>query len=160
MIALAILALLSAAVVISFRKPLDRVRAFDAIEQIRQIDSSARLASKRIGRPTEISIDMADQSLAWRERGHSADAAFKTTFPSPMRIEEVRTASARRESGEITIECSNLGLSQTYAVKITGGDSPERWVVVTGLAGQIRTVRDEADVDFILAGPTGRHHAD
>ena len=160
--ALVILSLLAAAATLSFNKPLARARAFDALEQIRQLDASARQFSRTFGKPALIIFDLADQSISRREPG-SREAVFTTTLPSPLRIEQIRTAARRVDYGEVAISCSPAGLSETYAIKMVGApDSPissdnksidtTRWIVVAGLSGEIRTVRDERDVDFILAG--------
>jgi len=160
--ALIILSLLATAATLSFNKPLARARAFDAIEQIRQLDASARQFSRKNGRPALIIFDLTDQSLSRREPG-LRDAVFTTRLPSPLRIEQIRTAAHRVDYGEVSITCAPTGLSETYALKITGAPesatadrsaNPTQWIVVAGLSGEIKTVRDERDVDFILGNAT------
>jgi hypothetical protein len=55
---------------------------------------------------------------------------------------------------------SGLAVSPTYAVKLAGPEG-NRWVVVSGLSGEVRTLTDDAQVDSIFAAITAsRRDAD
>ncbi|MGB7158463.1 MAG: type II secretion system protein [Tepidisphaeraceae bacterium] len=142
-----ILALLSAAAAWSFSRPLARARASEAIELVTSFDASSRLAARRFGRRVEMVFDLADGALVRREGGQ---VAYRGMLPAGFSIEQVRIGEGVRDAGEVTIECSRLALSPSYAVKLVGPAGVERWLVVAGLSGQVTAARDETDVDAIL----------
>ena len=149
MAAVIILGLLAGAVTWSFRAPLRRARMAEAIEQVKYIDASSRAFARRLGRNVEVVYDLSEGTMERRE-GARADASFRTVIASPFRIEAVRTKARTEEYGEASIAISPLGISQTYAVKLAGPQA-QRWVVVTGLGGEILTLADDAQVAAIFA---------
>ncbi len=149
MVAVIILGLLATAVAWSFRAPLRRARMSEAIEQVKYLDVSSRDFARRFGRGVEIVFDVSEGTLERRE-GPRAEASFRTGIASPFRIEAVRTRARTEEYGETSIAVSPLGLSQTYAVKLVGPEA-QRWVIVTGLGGEILTLADDAQVEAIFA---------
>jgi hypothetical protein len=80
-------------------------------------------------------------------------------MPAAVRIEAVRTARGREESGEVTLPVSGLAVSPTYAVKLVGPEG-QRWVVASGLSGEVRTLTDDAQVEAIFAAVSSRRDAD
>jgi prepilin-type N-terminal cleavage/methylation domain-containing protein len=149
MVAVIILGLLAGAVTWSFRAPLRRARMAEAIEQVKYLDASSRAFARRFGRNIEVVYDVSEGTLQRRE-GLRAEASFRTAISSPFRIEAVRTKSRTEEYGETSIAISPLGISQTYAVKLAGPEA-QRWIVVTGLGGEILTLADDAQVEAIFA---------
>jgi prepilin-type N-terminal cleavage/methylation domain-containing protein len=162
MVAVIILGLLAGAVTWSFRAPLRRARMAEAIEQVKYIDASSRAFARRFGRNVEVVYDVSEGTMERRESAR-ADASFRTVIASPFRIEAVRTRGRTEEYGEAAIAVSPLGVSQTYAVKLAGPEA-QRWVVVTGLGGEILTLADDAQVEAIFAKvaqpPRGGRDAD
>jgi prepilin-type N-terminal cleavage/methylation domain-containing protein len=149
MVAVIILGVLATAVAWSFRAPLRRARMSEAIEQVKYLDASSRDFARRFGRAVEIVFDLSEGTLERRE-GRRTEASFRTGIAGPFRIEAVRTRAHNEEYGEASIAVSPLGLSETYAVKLVGPEA-QRWVVVTGLAGEILTLADDAQVEAIFA---------
>ena len=147
--AVMIVGLLAGAVTLSFRAPLRRARMAEAVEQVKYLDASSRAFARRFGRSVEIVFDLSEGMLERREVGR-VDASFRAAIASPARIEAVRTHGRTEEYGEAVIAISALGISRTYAVKLAGPDV-QRWVVVTGLGGEILTLADDAEVDAIFA---------
>jgi prepilin-type N-terminal cleavage/methylation domain-containing protein len=153
-----VLALLSAAAAWSFARPLARLRTSEAIDLITSFDASSRLAASRFGHSVDLQFDLTDQALVRSEGGK---ITYRAVLPPGFAIEQVRTADGVRDAGEITIECSRMALSPSYALKLIGPDEVERWLVVAGLSGQVTTARDEPDVDAILnlSAPPARRDA-
>jgi prepilin-type N-terminal cleavage/methylation domain-containing protein len=149
MVAVIIAGLLAGAVTWSFRAPLRRARMAEAIEQVKYLDASSRAFARRFGRNVQIVYDVSEGTLERREGGR-ADASFHAAVASPFRFQAVRTRGRSEEFGEAAIAVSPLGISQTYAVKIVGPEA-QRWVVVTGLGGEILTLADDAQVEAIFA---------
>jgi prepilin-type N-terminal cleavage/methylation domain-containing protein len=171
MTALVILGLLAGAVAWTFAGPLRRARGAEAVEQVRYLDASTRDVARRFGRAVEMRFDLAGGGLERRgARVGDGEATFRATVASPWRIEAVRTEGRRAESGEVAVAVSPLGLSPTYAVKLAGPEGADggaaRWVVVSGLTGEVRTVNDDAQVESIFAhvaspaGAAARRDAD
>jgi prepilin-type N-terminal cleavage/methylation domain-containing protein len=156
MAVMVILALLSAAAAWSFSRPLARARASEAIELVTSFDASSRLAARRFGRSVDMQFDLADGTLRRRE---GEQVAYRSALPQGFSIEQVRTGEGVRDAGEVTIECSRLALSPSYAVKLVGPGGVERWLVVAGLSGQVTAARDEADVDAMLNLAAARRNA-
>lgn len=157
-VAVAIMALLATAAAFSFSRPLHRARAVEAIEQIRYLDSSSRDFARRFGRNVQIAFDLSENAIERRE-GTSHDATFSAQIASPLRIEAVWTAGRRINDGEAIIPVSSLGISPTYAVKLSGPQG-ERWVVVTGLAGETATYSDDEQIQAIFSTIAPRRDAD
>src|SRR3954453_11891082 len=149
MVAVIIVGLLAGAVTWSFRAPLRRARMAEAIEQVKYLDASSRAFARRFGRNVDVVYDVSEGTLERRENAR-AEASFHAAIASPFRIEAVRTRVRTEGYGEAAIAVSPLGISQTYAVKLAGPEA-QRWVVVTGLGGEILTLADDAQVEAIFA---------
>jgi prepilin-type N-terminal cleavage/methylation domain-containing protein len=154
-----ILALLAGAAAWSFARPLTRARTSEAIDLITSFDASSRLAARRFGRGVDMQFELSDQALIRREGGQ---VTYRVNLPPGFAIEQIRTAGRVRDAGEVTVECSRMALSPSYALKLIGPGGLERWLVVAGLSGQVTAARDDADVDAILnlsAAPIARRDA-
>ena len=149
MVALIVLGVLTAAAVLSFSGPVERARMVEAVEQVKYLDASSRDLARRFGRNVQIVFDVSEGTMERRE-GRGREASFLTHVASPTRIEAVRTAGERKEYGEVSIDVSSLGISQTYALKIAGPQG-SRWVLVSGLGGESQVLLDDAQVEAIFA---------
>ena len=149
MIALIVLALLTAAALLSFSGPVERARMVEAVEQVKYLDASSRDLARRFGRNVQIVFDLSDGTIQRRD-GRGREASFSTHVASPIRIEAVRTLGERKDYGEISIDVSSLGISQTYALKVTGPQG-SRWILVSGLGGESQVLSDDAQVENIFA---------
>ena len=143
-----VMALLATVAVMSFATPIRAARARAAVEMIRSFDRSTRELALRGGTPLRMKFD-ADEGTLTRSRGGSA--IYSATLPSGFRIAEMR--------GGATIDCSALGLTRSYALRITG-EHFDQWLIVAGLSGQITATSDERTVINILASPPPRADTD
>src|SRR6266566_4165086 len=149
MTALVVLGVLTAAAVLSFSAPVERARMVEAVEQVKYLDASSRDLARRFGRNVQIVFDVSEGTMERRE-GRGREASFSTHLASPIRIEAVRTAGDLKEYGEVSIDVSSLGISQTYAVKLAGPQGT-RWVLISGLAGESQVLMDNGDMESIFA---------
>lgn len=149
---LVILALLSAAAVVTFGVPLQRARSADAVASLRSFDAYARQAAGRFNRPSQIIIDLDRQML-------TRTAAEPLHLPQVLRIAEVRLAAHRQTSGQVKIPCSAAGLTPSYGLHLTGPET-DRWILVAGLSGQITEIDDERSLDNLLRALSARRDAD
>ncbi len=154
-IAVAITALLTAAVAMSFTGPLQSARAKDAAEAIRSADASARVLARRSGRDVVIGFDLYDQHISTRT---GDDEVFHTNLPRGCVIERFRSPERDISSGEGTVAISRLGLSRSYALHLRGPQL-DQWILVAGLTGETSIVQHEEILDAIFRPPT-RHDAD
>ncbi len=158
MLAVLVVALLSAVAVLSFGKSIQRAKAKAVVEQIRYVDASARDASKRFGRSVTIVIDPVEGTVSRRQ---VSEIRYRGRIEAPYRIDEVRVGD-RRATDVVEIECSEMALSRSYAVHLKG-PGLDKWVVVAGLSGEVTEANDDAMVDAIfesLAPAPARGDAD
>src|SRR3954452_3963128 len=100
MVAVIVMGVSTGMVVLSFAGPVNRARLVEAVEQVTYMDASARQLARRTGRAIEIRIDLNEGVLERREG--SRGVTFRTSMPAAVRIETVRTARGREESGEVS----------------------------------------------------------
>jgi prepilin-type N-terminal cleavage/methylation domain-containing protein len=158
MLTIAIMGLLASAAAWNFSGPLHRARTVEAIEQLKYLDASSRDLARRFGQSVEIAFDLDENTIERRDRA-GGDATFHTAIASPLRIEAVWMNSQRSDDGEVTIPVSALGVSPTYAVKLSGPEG-QRWILMTGLGGESATYRDDTQIEAIFSKITSRHDAD
>jgi prepilin-type N-terminal cleavage/methylation domain-containing protein len=157
-IAVVIVGLLTAAVSLSFSRPIDAARAHDAVDRVRAFDESARALARRSGRAVDMTFDLYDRAL--RRRHNGDETSVDVTLPRGCAIDRFRSPDRDIATGEATVTCSALGLSRSYAAHLTG-PALDCWVVVAGLTGQTVVVTDEQDVEQIFrAAQPSRHDAD
>jgi prepilin-type N-terminal cleavage/methylation domain-containing protein len=159
LVAVAILAVLATAVVATFSGPTARAREAEAVEQVKFLDATTRDFARRFGRSCEVAFDLSEGSMERRE-GLSREAAYRATIASPVKIEAVRTARQTVEHDEARVALSPLGLSETYAVELSGPDGWRAWVVFSGLSGEATLVSDESKIEAIFAQVASRRDAD
>ena len=162
MVAVILLALLVGAATLTFTGPIRRAQFSQSLEQLRYLDASTRDFARRSGRDATIVFDLADNTLG-RRVGRSNGLVFRAQIPAPLHIDDVWTPAGRRDYGEVAIPVSPLGLSETYAVKLTGPDGLQQWILVAGFGGEIRTLNDDREIESILSSATparGGRHAD
>jgi type II secretory pathway pseudopilin PulG len=147
-----VMALLAGAAALSFVGPLRRARANEAISRLVSFNESSRQYAARFGRDTEMVVSLAESSLTAQSVGGDRGGRRTTRLPDGVRIDRVRVAGQSGRSaafGEVTVPCSRLGLTPTFAVRLVG-PGLDRWVVMPGLGGGARQVNDEREVDHIF----------
>lgn len=157
-IAVSIMALLATAAALSFNRPMNRARTLEAVEQVKYLDASCRDFARRFGRGVQITFDLSENRFERRE-GNSHEATYGVNFASPMQLLAVWTAREQVDDGEAVIPVSNKGLSQTYAVKLSGPEGA-RWVLVSGLSGETAVYTDDEQIRAIFAKTSPRRDAD
>ena len=160
LVVMVIMSIIAGAAVVSFNKPIRAARIRDAREQVRYLDDSARQYVRRFGRPVQLVFDLTRGTLTRREGDNSTDngarrVTYRSTLPPGYRIETIRTTDRRSSGGEVTIACSPLGLTPSYALHLTGPGLNE-WLLVAGLAGEITTLTDDRTLDAIFQADSAR----
>ncbi len=163
-----LLGLLAGAVAWSLAENVEAAGRADAVGRVVQADCLARMAARRLGRPSVLRIDLEAQRL-WRvtpapggPAGPGAETSHPVDVPAGYRIDRVAVAdaAATRDAGIVEIAYSTGGRSASYALRLVradrdetpaGADAPGPWLVVAGLTGHVSLNHDEADVDNLLA---------
>jgi prepilin-type N-terminal cleavage/methylation domain-containing protein len=153
-VVIVLIGLLTAAVVMSFARPVEKVRAKDAVEMLRSLDESVRTQARRSGATAQLVIDLSARTLARRDA--AGKVVFEAALPSGFEIDRFRSSLEDLSSAEAVVSCSALGLTRTYAVHVTGPGLDE-WLVFAGLSGEASIIKDEATLDSIFR-PQPRGH--
>ena len=146
-VVIVLIGLLTAAVVMSFARPVEKVRAKDAVEMVRSLDESARAQARRSGDSVQIVIDLSARTLA--RRGAGGKVVFEAALPNGFEIDRFRSGVDDIASAEAVVSCSALGLTRTYAVHLSGPGLNE-WLLFAGLSGEVTVVKDEATLESIF----------
>lgn len=171
--------LLAGATVVTLSREANRAGQADLIDRLIHADASARLAGQRMG-PATLRFDLDAQRLWLITPGESADeprAGHSLAFASGYRIETILTidTTSRRastpgprrrivsDSGQVDLLFSSQGLSQTYAIHLTGPGLNEpqaagstlstssMWLLFAGMTGQVVIEDDFQAIDNLLA---------
>ena len=152
MLVVLVMGLLASAAALSFARPMRAARWRDAIEMVRAFDANSREQARRFGRGIGMGFDLAENRVVRREEGR---VTYQASLPAGVKVREVRTAARRAVEGEIEIPCSRAGATRTYAVHLTGSGM-DQWLLVSGLGGEISTIKDEGQLDSIFAATATR----
>ena len=155
MLAIVVLSLLASAAALSFNRPIQAARAQDSIELVRSFDEGARQVARRFNRPVVLRFDLQSAELSRIEDGQTT---YQSKLPPGCRIREVRTAARRTVDGDVQVPCSALGATRTYAVHLTGTGF-DRWLLVSGLSGEVTAIHDEAQLDAIFTTTAARNES-
>ena len=145
-----LIAVLAATVVLSFARPIENLRAQDAVEMVRALDESARTQARRSGETVEIIFDLSARTLLRRTR--AGDVIFEAALPSGCEIDRFRSEQDDASVGEAVVACSPMGLTRSYAIHLTG-PRMDQWLLFAGLSGQATVIKDEATLDSIFSSP-------
>jgi prepilin-type N-terminal cleavage/methylation domain-containing protein len=159
LVAVVILGLLVGMAAWAFAGPLRRAQLDQAVEQIRFLDATTRQVARDTGKPFRISIDADRVALGRIDSSHGRVLLSESALPSGIRIDRVRTTSRDHDGGAIEVEVSRLGLSESYAVLLAGREW-RRWVLVSGLSGEVTVVSDDLQIADIFSRTSGRRDAD
>jgi prepilin-type N-terminal cleavage/methylation domain-containing protein len=159
LVAVAILGLLVSLAAWGFARPLGRARLDQVVEQIRYLDATTRQLARESGRPMRVAFDLDRGTLSRVDSSGARVLLREADLPAGVRIERVHTPADDRDGGVAEVSVSPLGLSASYAVLVSGADW-RRWVLVSGLGGQVRVVSDDSEIAAIFAQVAGGRHAD
>ena len=128
LVALVILAVLTAAVGLNFYGPLRKQALSDDIDAVERFDGDARTEAIVHGLPVRLIINVTDHSMG-RYEGDDFKNQHSQLHVSALR--QARISDTGFESGPIDLDISAKGFSRSYAVMI--GD---RWISFAGLSGE------------------------
>ncbi len=131
----ALLSLLMAGSVFTFRAPLAVGRLKGDVDRVLLADRTVRSEARRFHRTAHLMFQWKHGSKATLERNRQQ----KPSAEMPLVVEsltEVRTAGLTNRSNNLVIPFDAAGRSPTYALKFLTPHAKETWVVVAGGTGQ------------------------
>jgi prepilin-type N-terminal cleavage/methylation domain-containing protein len=150
---LTIMGMLSAATILSLAHTA-RVHRFDAeCEELAHADYWARSVARQSGRAYELNFDLDHATVGWQAPGDEDPTTLVRLADSDELI--MRTADQQFSNGKTAIDCSPIGYSQSYALRLSRGNE-NRWMIVAGLSGKVFWTNDEKQVDAIFNALAGK----
>lgn len=150
LIVLAMLALLSGAVVVRFLPMLQEVTLDDALRRAKELDRLARLRATGGGRPVTIVYD-ADARLAYYRDSNADGSRHGLIRFGSCDVSAHALAGGGRPGYLREVHCSPTGVSRSYLVQFKGAQGPAKYLLFAGLGGQVTELRDEKLVSEIFA---------
>jgi len=161
MAAVVVIGLLAGATAWSLASSARSATAEELVSRLEHADRVARLASRRLGRPVTMVIDLDEQTI--HRRMTLADGSIETSpttrLPAAFRLDRVvlpaapdRIAPRRIDDEAVSIDYRG-GRSASYAMRLTADDSaaPHRWLIFAGLTGQMTVTEHEQEIDNLFA---------
>jgi prepilin-type N-terminal cleavage/methylation domain-containing protein len=149
-----ILGIMAGVVTLRLAGPLGKANLDTILAEAGSMDHLTRTAARQQGRPVQLVIDLAEQSL--RTKGtDGADLGPAYLLPSGYRLAKLYLGNHTSYSGQTAILCSRLGQTATYGLQLEAPSGQRRWLLVAGLTGQTVECENEADLQGIMdAGQT------
>jgi prepilin-type N-terminal cleavage/methylation domain-containing protein len=133
--------------------------------QIHHVDRLARQAGRQLGRPFALRFDLDHQRLARVSADGGVSRTHTLKLPPEHRLECVLlpgdvgpagdarslVAATRVDSGVVEVGCSTAGRSVSYALRLASRNTPDEWVVCSGLTGQFLLIHDEGEIEKLFA---------
>jgi prepilin-type N-terminal cleavage/methylation domain-containing protein len=157
MLALLIMALLTAGVALSFSQPLKASRTADAIELVRSFDVLGRQAAITSNQNVRLVFDLSSNTLVQRDGPDLHELRSHVSLPPGCRIDSLRIDGQLVSAGEAVIDISPHGWSRSYALHLKSPGT-DRWLIFAGLGGQMSQVNDESQIPTYR--DSARHNAD
>lgn len=138
--ALVVLALLAGAVTARLGSLLRRSTLDRAESAAMELDRLARTTARSGGQHLQIVFDLDGGRAGYGPLEADQEGGVVTSVS--LGVERVRRASGEFTGGQVEIPCSSAGLTETYAVRLAGGDSSGRWLLLAGLSGMVEVFDD------------------
>jgi type II secretory pathway pseudopilin PulG len=157
MLAVLLMALLTAGVALSFSQPLKASRSADAVELVRSFDVFGRQTATASNKNVRLVFDLANGTLILRDGPDLHELRSHVYLPPGCRVDSVRIGDQLVSAGEAVVDVSPNGWSRSYALHLQSPGA-DRWLVFAGLTGQMTEVDNEAKIPTWRNSP--RHDAD
>lgn len=146
-----VLAVIAGAVTLRMAASVQRARMDDVIGRIEQFDRLARVHTREHDRPLRLVVDMTAGTFQRTDARGSDEPCPPLVLPDGYRIARLLVKAHAATSGSVSITCSRLGLTPSYALGIEGPAGQRKWLLVTGLSGRFVECESEEKTRNILA---------
>lgn len=150
LVVLVIIALVTSIVAVRLQIPLQTAQLENAIRQVAFVDSQTRAHAREVSTACQIVYQLDHGQVFAQARGGHGARRFAFSLPGPLRLKQVWCPLLDHGTGRVQIDVSARGTSSTYAVCIEIPQSASRWLLFSGLTGQVLYPQDDADVHQIL----------
>ena len=151
-VVVAIMAIAAAAVSLHIQGPLATARRDNVFSALRSFDAVTRAAARAQDRAFLLNVDLGSGRLERQPCGGAEAAAGFLALPAGLRLTTVAVRQHIYSAGRVSILCSALGLTPSYAIEVDTGAGRRRWLVVAGLTGEAIETADENQARALLAG--------
>lgn len=146
MVVLVIVGLLTAVAVVRLQAPYRAARLEDSLSRIEFIDSQTRAHARAFAQDSTIVFQL-DSGRIYSQKSTETDAKrFEFVLPASLRIRHVMTPQLEVDHSQAQIKVSARGATRSYAICIQAADDTQRWLLFSGLTGQVTYPKAEYDV--------------
>ncbi|GAF86986.1 unnamed protein product, partial [marine sediment metagenome] len=123
----------------------------DVIGQLTHFDRLARAHAREHDRSLRLVVDLTTGRIRRTDRRGADEACPPLQLPSDYRISRLIVREQDMSYGSVSITCSRLGLTPSYAMLIEGPANQRKWILTAGLTGKHLELDTEREVRNILA---------
>ena len=149
-VVLALIGLATGLVAVRLRQPYRDAKCGDAVERIVLTDGQVRAHARRFARPSKLIVDLDANALYAGSSGTGDGPRFRTAVSGGVRLDRACTSQERISSGRMSIAVTPQGQTPSYAVRVAVGDRQTRWLVFSGVTGQVSRLEEEGDVQKVF----------
>ena len=159
MMVLLILSVVLAAVTLRIQGPLHQSRMWNVVGQVSYFDRLSRRYAVEQDEPLRMVIDLDENRLYRMDGEDEKQLGSAVVLPTGFALSKVKTREEERTEGVVEVRVSRSGLSSSYAVRVSGPNERSRWLLFSGLTGEMLELEDESAVRDILEATGPRRHA-
>ncbi|NQU74915.1 MAG: prepilin-type N-terminal cleavage/methylation domain-containing protein [Planctomycetes bacterium] len=158
-VVLLIIAIAAAAVTLRVQQPMRLAQMREVLERMEQFDRLTRTYAREHDKAVWVELDLSTGRLSQMdesESGRATGQAFK--LPKGYTICKLKFPGQDVSAGKAAVVYSRGGLGATYAMLLEDPQRRRRWVLCTGLGGQVLQFDDEREIrDILDAVAAGRN---
>jgi prepilin-type N-terminal cleavage/methylation domain-containing protein len=150
LVVITLLGLVAATVTSRIGNSLDQAAMGQAKAQWAFTDAQLRQKARRSGREVALHLEVGTNRLECAfDPEHHTDRTIRT-LARGVTLSRYLSATHEVTHGPLTIHYSEQGTTETFAVELTGQGSIRRWLLMSGLTGQVSEIADETQVRQLL----------
>ena len=159
LVVIVILGLVTATVTVRLTASLGPAALEQSVAQFGFADKQLRGGARHTARHSRLELEIGASQLVCRFDATAADAGVNRALSNGVRITKYLSANQELTYGTAAVQYDDRGASESFAIELTAAGDRRRWLLVTGLTGQITEVNNESAAREILQqiAPPGLH---
>ena len=146
-----VLAIIAGSVTLRMAATVQRARMEDVVGRIEQFDRLARVHVREHDRPLRLVVNISAGTIRRTDPRGRDEPCPPLVLPDGYRIARLLVKGQAAASGSVSITCSRLGLTPSYALGLEGPAGQRKWLLAAGLSGQFVEPGSEEKTRNILA---------